>query len=283
MYGAAALSDFQQELLGGGLGALLGVLGTISVEYMRGRRDPVKQLSYDSETRSGIVSADDSVRGRLGFSYDGVPVDHLTSVQFTVENTGNQVVKDQQIRFRFKSGTRVLEADATSRTEREWGVRREQTREDGLHEAVFVIGHLERGQSVDFRLIVAGRRADEWEPIPHNPEGGVEFVSRTAARTKADLEHVPAAIVLCFLVFTLPPLFESLTEVGATAAALLRLGLLGAAAPHLFPAARALRDYLVRPEPEDARVHIGEVNGSAFSVLGSHNSATYNREPGDAP
>jgi hypothetical protein len=281
----AALSGFQQDLVVAVVGGVVGVLGTVAVERMRLRREPTKRLSWDAEVHNATVSTDEAISGRLQLSYNGHPIDGLSTVDFRVENTGNRVVKGEHLRFTFPQSAAVIEAVPTSEPEREMGVARRPELEQGAHEAVFTIGQLERGQAVALRLSVSASDIGEWKVVAHNEEGDVEFHERSVARRKEDRDHVPAFFTLAFLLFTVPALFSFLGDAGQVAAVVLGGAFLASLAPHLAPVGRTLRDFLTRLDtqpPEGPRVSIERVDSSAFAI-GTSGSAALYHAGGGAP
>lgn len=276
-----ALTEFQRNLIVAAVGAVIGVLGTVAIERVKMRREPTRRLSWDAEVHNAMVSTDETIRQRLQLSYGGLPIEGLSSVEFQIENTGNRVVKDEYLRFSFPPGVEVIDAVPTSAPEREMGVARRPDREQSRGEAVFAIGHLERGQTVALRLSVSGQNIEGWKVVAHNDEGDVEFHERSAARRKEDREHVPAFFRLAFLLFTVPPLFTFLGDAGDVAAAVLSAAFLISLLPHLAPTGRALRDFLTRPEPSSG-VHIGNVHASTFAV-GGNSQAHHHAAAGGGP
>ncbi|MFD6939701.1 hypothetical protein ACFWAP_26580 [Streptomyces goshikiensis] len=260
----AVLTDFQQNLVIALAGGIVGVLGAMAIERMKSRREATKRLSWDADTRTAVVSTDETIRPLLQLSYNGITVEDLSSVEFRVENTGNRVVQEQQLRFRFPDGTQVLDAAVSSRPEQEMGVARHPEREESAREAVFAIGHLERGQFVAFRLLASGRDAGNWDVIPHNASGDVDFHERSADRRRDDREHVPAFLALAFLLFTVPPLFTLLGSIGEFAALIVSIAFLASIAPHLAPTARTLRDFVTRPVAAPA-VTVGHANSCVLA------------------
>lgn len=278
------LTEFQQNLVVAVVGTIIGVLGTVAIERMKLRREPVKQLSWDAEVHNATVSTDDTMRQRLRLSYNGHSIEGLNSVEFRVENTGNRVVKDEQLRFTFPSGSEVIEAVPTSAPQREMGVARRPERELGRNEAVFTVGQLERGQAVALRLSVSARDIAGWEVVAHNEEGDVDFHNRSAARRKEDREHVPAFFTLAFLLFAVPPLLALLGDAGELAGVALGVAFLIGATPHIAPVGRTLRDFLTRPEPpSQTTVHIGTVDSSTFAIGESASAHHRPRTDGQPP
>jgi hypothetical protein len=267
------LTEFQQNLVVAVVGAIVGVLGTVAVERMKMRREPTKRLSWEAEVHNAMVSTDDTIRRQLRLSYNGYPIEGLNSVEFRVENSGNRVVKNEQLRFGFPPGAQIIEAVPTSRPEREMGVTRRPDLEQDASEAVFTVGQLERGQSVALRLSVAARDVSGWKVVAHNEEGDVDFHERGAARRREDREHVPAFFALAFLTLTVPPLAALLGDVGELVAVVLGAAFLVGAAPHIAPTGRTLRDFLTRTEPPQGNIHIGTVDSSTFAI-GERSSAS---------
>ncbi|QNP71688.1 hypothetical protein IAG44_21150 [Streptomyces roseirectus] len=268
------LSEFQQNLVVAVVGTVVGVLGTVAIEHVKMRREPMKRLTWEAEVQNAMVSTDDAIRRRLRLSYNGTTIDGLSSIEFRVENTGNRVVKDERLRFRLPTGTQIIEAVPTSAPEREMGVARRPDLEQDTGEAVFTIAQLERGQTLALRLSVSSPDISGWKVVAHNDEGDVEFHERSAARRKQDREHVPAFFTLAFLLITVPPLVSLLGDAGRLAAVVLGVAFLIGAAPHIAPTGRTLRDFLTtRPAPSQD-VHIGRVESSTFAIGDSSSAAT---------
>ncbi|MGY0021520.1 hypothetical protein [Streptomyces sp. cg35] len=274
------LSEFQQNLVVAVVGGIIGILGTVAVERVKLRREPTKRLHWDAKIHNAMVSTDDSIRQRLQLTYNGYSIEGLNSVTFRVENTGNRVVRGQLLRFGFPRG-QVIEAVPAPAPEREMGVARRPEHEQSPGEAVFTIGHLERSQAVTLRISVSARDINDWKVFAHNDEGDVEFHERTAARIKADREHVPTFFSLAFLLLTAPQLAALLGDVGRVVGVALGAALLISSLPHVLPTGRALRDFLTRPEPSRGAIHIGTVDSSTFAI-GDRASAEAHYPPPNA-
>ncbi|SES44734.1 hypothetical protein SAMN04487983_105615 [Streptomyces sp. yr375] len=275
------LTEFQQNLVVAVVGAVVGALGTAAIERVKLRREPTKQLSWDAEVHNAMVSTDETIGRLLRLSYNGHPIEGLSSVEFRVENTGNRVVKDEHLRFSFPPGAQIIEAVPTSDPEREMGVTRRPKREQAPGEAVFTIGQLERGQAVALRLSVSAGDIEGWKVVSHNEEGDVDFHERSAARRREDREHVPAFFTLAFLLLTVPPVFSLLGYAGQLAAVVLSTAFLISIVPHIAPTGRTLRDFLTRPEPLAPGIHIGSVDSSTFAIGTSSSAST--RTDGNGP
>ena len=145
-------------------------------------------------------------------SCTATPNQNLTAITCVVSNTGNRVVKNEQIRFNFGDQVEVLEHSADPKPEPELGVSQIQDHGLGTSDFLYRIGQLEIGEQVRFLFVLASHN-----PImpttPHakNDEGDVQFVRRGAERIVADQEHLrPFLIALAAFIFVpliLNPIF----------------------------------------------------------------------------
>ena len=225
------------------LAAVLGFVFAYGLERIKRRREPHRQLSWDGATLAALPDAVAELRDKLEIRYQGTTIENLWEIHCLVENTGNRVVKDQHIRFKLPAGTHVLEAILDPEPEPEIGVSAERIDGAPQHHPQYRIAHLERKQSVGWRLIVTGPDAASWTPIPKNDEGDVDFVERGVQRALEDAEHVdPFFKVLVLLVFV--PSAVGAVSAGAAIDRFLggaiQLLLLALLAPHLAAVSRVL-------------------------------------------
>jgi hypothetical protein len=181
--------------------AVLGAILSYAVIRLNARRhDPRKQLSWDASTDRGLVAVRPEIRDNVSIKYKSEDVTDLVAIKCHVANTGNQLVKNERLRFAFPEGTRVLEADFAPQPEPELSASKDADNL-GPTQRAFSIGHLEVGQEVSFELIATGPNAAEWEIHPFNEEGGVKFQSREVGRITDEQEHlVPFVVILSFLI-----------------------------------------------------------------------------------
>lgn len=204
-FAASEISDFQQKVIIGVLSAILAFLSTLFFERLKARRESRRELTWEARTQAGIVSIDPSFQERVTLTYAGNPVDNISSIDFKVRNTGNEVIKSHLLRFAFPSDCRILEARLSPEPERELGVRRETESEQGPSEVIYKIGHLEAGQEVSLQIVTSGASAKDWRPHSHNDDGNVRFEERSAARAKDDSEHVTPFLVYAFTLLAVAP------------------------------------------------------------------------------
>jgi hypothetical protein len=113
-----------------------------------------------------------------------------------VLNTGNQLVKDEHLRFSFPDDTTVIKAGFAPPPEPELKCSEEPSDPEKLTERSFRIGHLEVGQEVSLEFVAAGPQADGWKIHPFNEAGGVAFRQREIARIRDEQEHLRPFVVI---------------------------------------------------------------------------------------
>jgi hypothetical protein len=68
------------------------------------------QLSWDADLDVGTIAVRPDIREKVSILYNDDRITTLTALQCRIANTGNKVVKGQQLRFSFGPDVRVLEA-----------------------------------------------------------------------------------------------------------------------------------------------------------------------------
>lgn len=238
--------------------AVIGAILSYAVMRLNARHDPRRQLSWDARTDRGLVAVRPEIRDNVSIQYKSEDVTDLVAVKCHIVNTGNQLVKNERLRFSFPDGVRILESDFAPRPEPELSAAKVDDPTFGVSQCAFTIGHLEIGQEVSVELIATGPNAENWAVHPYNEDGGVLFQPRDVGRIRDEQEHLTPFIVIMTLLIIGPPLLGSL-EVSdydifvAPLLFLLRLVLVILLIPHLLPVARLARRVVVRwlanPEP----------------------------------
>jgi hypothetical protein len=243
--GVAAKQGFADTTLGKAsflvLTAILGFVSAWVLAQLNRKKEPYKQISWDMDVERGLVAVNPSIRERVQVLYKNKPIDNLYAVRFRASNTGNQVIKNQYIRFEFSPLTSILDEGPDPLPPRELGVEQARTSELSEHETRYVIKHLERSQEVSFLFVVAGKDAGPPIPYPLNDEGNVDFIPRDAARVTEDIEHVQPFVFWTFFFLFIPSVFTSTGYFGIFSDAfvtLLRIVLLIPILPHIWPIAR---------------------------------------------
>lgn len=241
---SATISDFQQKAIIAAGSAILAFLATFFFERKKARRESRKELTWVAHTQAGLVSIDPQFQQRVSLAYDGEHVDNISSVNFKVQNTGNEVIKNHLIRFAFPGECRILESHLSPEPERELMVQRDGGAEQGQNEVIYRIGHLEAGQEVGLQIVASGASAKNWKPHSHNEEGNVRFEERSQARAKDDSEHLTPFLVLTFALLAIPPFLEFVPTLGNFSAFAFRGTMLILLSPHIAPTARFIREFV---------------------------------------
>jgi hypothetical protein len=233
--------------------AILAAALSYVVAVLLARRNPHKQLSWEASTDRSLLAVSSEIRDNVNISYKGENISDLVAVKCRVTNTGNTVVKNEQLRFAFPDGTRILEADFAPQPQREFRASRVDLADLRDTERMFFVGQLEAGQEVSFELMATGPRAEEWRLYDSNEEGGVEFRQRDANRIKDEQEHVRPTVVIAILFLVTSTLIQAveatdffLNQFLAAIGVIVDLALAIALAPHVIPIAKIVQRLVTR-------------------------------------
>ncbi|MGI5348832.1 hypothetical protein ACQEU8_11635 [Streptomyces sp. CA-250714] len=279
------LTDHQSEFTAALIGAVATLLASYLAFRLQSAREPRKRLVWNAKTQGAGIDIDSDIRQRIQLLYRGSPVDELTLIEFHVENAGNQVIRDHQIRFEFPPTAALVDAHCSPEPDRELGVERRTSLEQSRSEVIYGLGQLESGQGVTFKILASGQGGERWRPISYSPEGGVQFVEGSVIRTANDSEHVVPFCFSAFLLMALAGLGASglvrnLSVMPKIAIGVIALIVVGFALRHLAPAVRFVRDVMLKwYETRSANEITVQGSVSALSV-GDHSSATQMGESG---
>jgi hypothetical protein len=247
--GEATSSDTVWKFVLAIVGTAVGVALKEVVDRMRARRG-VKRLSYDLAIGSTMASIPNELAEKVSVLFEGQKVQgELYEVTCHVENTGYLVIKDQYLRFHFPAST-IMDIFTIKEPPMELGVEKAPLEQPRPTDARWLIGHLEKGQSVTFGFLVAGPTAIAPEIFSHNPEGGVEVSPRSSkAQEHDDFGHVPPLLTIFTISWLLPhiPLLDP--DLGGMLTEGLQLALFILALPHLYPVGRLIASRL-KPPPD---------------------------------
>lgn len=224
--------------------AVLGFVSSYSLERIRRRREPTHRISWEATTERAVIDAPPDVRSGIAISYNGSPVVDLAAVTCRISNTGNRVVKHQFVRFEFSPGSQILSSRLDPAPPRELSAVRVGDREIGSWEAVYEIGHFEKGQDVTVKILASGRNLEDWKIYSFNDAGDVEFQRRDVSRRRQDEEHVIPFFSYLIAMLVFASVFAPIAgvEFGGYLLGFCELILAILVANHVIPAVRWLRD-----------------------------------------
>jgi len=254
--------DLWQKVAVALVSAILAFIGSYVLAQMKRRDDAKKRLSYDTETWQGLIAVAKEITEKVKVLYNGLEIKDLYYIACSVENTGNTVIKKQQIRFEFPTSVEIVDHFFDPEPQPEIGVERLK-RNGAANERKFSIGHLDKTQAVGFRFIVTSPELPELTLHPFNEEGNVEFTPRTVSVIADERYHVRVFVVLFILFTVVPPVFWVIPfQLGDAAAGIVRFGILLFMLPHIKPFARAVTQLILRGPAKrtvEARVSIREL------------------------
>ena len=269
--------------------AIVGAACSYVAAVLLARRNPRKQLSWDATTDRSMLSVSSEIRDNVNITYKGADVSDLVAIKCRIANTGNSVIKDEQLRFAFPDGTRILEADFSPQPERELRASRVDLADLKETERMFFIGQLEAGQELSFEIMATGAGAEEW--VLHHSDGGdVEFRQQDANRIKDEQAHVRPTVIIVTLFLVTSTLIQAvestnffLNQFVAGIGVLIDLALAISLAPHIFPMARIIQQlvarWLVRPDPT-TNVTIQGGDARVVASSGTVRDVRFGREEG---
>ena len=147
------------ELLNGVIVAvvsgIIGFLASFVIERIKKKNEPRKQISYSKVVKSGIVGTiEKDIEGKIGILYNGKPAQNMFYALFDIENTGNQQVKNQEIRFEFTDDSEILDVfHSPQKIEPEMELKELLDSNLGNHQKKFRIGVIKPKEKLGFRFI----------------------------------------------------------------------------------------------------------------------------------
>jgi hypothetical protein len=226
-----------------------------------------KKLSYSLSIDNGLVKIEKAIREKVKVFYNSEEIENLYTISFNLENTGNSVIKAQEIRFEFPEKARILDFSFEPEPEQEMKV---EKIESGLRafERKCKVGQIERGQSLGIRFTATSTsEIQEVKLHPYNEGGDIELVSRSITKALSDRDQVAKFLSFYIFYLVVPPLFEFLPfEVGQMMAGVIRVAILIVLFRLILPFSEIVADIVFRliskNEESGKSFSIGKVDGS---------------------
>lgn len=260
------------------IAALIGFISSYSLDKIKRHREPRRRISYDLALGTGMASVPTELTEKVAVTFGGQRIEgQLFEVRARVSNSGNQVVKNQFLRFSFPVGSTILDTYLINEVRPEFGIEEAPLENQNARDHRWLLGHLEKGEFAEFGMLVAAREAAPPEVIGHNEEGGVELKSVAAAAREDDATHVEPFLYYTALSIFVPPIVSALPLGGTVENALeisLRLFLLLFLMPHVTAIGRLIAKR-VASKPQDAGVVPLQIyNNESGQVFVSTGSST---------
>jgi hypothetical protein len=271
--------DFWQKITIAIVAAILAFSSSYLIMRFTERRKPRAQISYSINTDRALTPFKEELKKDTQVRYQNNVVQNLFLVKCVIRNTGNMVVRGEELRFSFSNSAKILDFSIFPEPEREFGLvednplRRDQT------ERRVVIDYFPRNRELTFGFIVDGERP-ELKPYAKNDKEDVEFAKGELQQAKYDEEIVGRSIILVFLLIALPHLAELIPVYGLSGllAGIIQISLLGFLLPLLPRLSQILARRLLHPFQEaglhahDSLIIQGTVNESYLLNQSRENS-----------
>lgn len=228
------------------LSAVLAFLGGYALAGISKRSGSGKRLSYNLIVETGLVNVEKNVKERVKVLYEGKEIANLSNIKVDIENTGNSVVRSEEIRFGFLQGTQILDFYFEPMPEPEMNIEKIDTSDIGEFERKCRVGHIEKEQRLGVRFVVTSDSDIQLKLYPYNQNGDVEFVSRSATKTLSARDQVARFLSLLIMYFVIPPVFSifSLSPFSEIIAGVVKLTLLLALFRFIVPFAEVIAELI---------------------------------------
>jgi hypothetical protein len=209
-------SPTSNELLNGIIIAIvsgiIGFLANFIIERLKKKSEPRKQISYSKLVKSGIIgNIEKDIENKIGILYNGKPAQNMFYALFDIENTGNQQIKNQEIRFEFTNIDEVLDVFyCPQKIEPEMELKELTETSLGKHEKKFRIGVIKPQEKLGFRFIVQGLKSQSLDFKHHTKnDDNVRFIKIEEKKVADDIEQVRVFLTNCLFAFVLLPLIRT--------------------------------------------------------------------------
>ena len=283
----SSLSALDEKVVIAFISSILSLITGYILLQVKRRWDARKRLSYDLEIRD-VLGIDKVVAEHIKVTYKGQPSENITFVSCALHNTGNTVVKNQELTFDFGKKVKVLDANLNPTPRREIGVQEVFDDSLGVQEKKFSIKHLEKGQGVNFNFVISGTISGSVHVYPYNEAGDVEVLSGSVSKAQDDSKSLERFIIIFVLFLAIPPIFNTFPgEFSDLASSFAHLLLAAAMVPFLAASARVVSLALKElGHPDTPSLSIGQIyqdeeSAAVNIVLGDSSSFTQVTKPVD--
>lgn len=260
--------DFSGGLLIAVFSVILGYFSAYGIERTKARREPRQLITWELEKSQGLFEVKDEIRPHVRVLYRNAHVQSLTVLRCNIVNSGNRAVKNEQIRFTFPDGVRLLDNVLDPAPERELGVERSAS---VAHESevIYQVGQLEVAQRVGFQFILDGTLPNDWSPMASNPDGDVAFRRREFVRHRGTEDRVHAFILYLILLLITAPMYALVSGIYSLVMMVLHVVLAVLAIRNAAPTARVAARVLCALS--DRKVTVDVRRGTGGVMIGNSN------------
>ena len=189
--------------------AVIGFSSNVFLDLYKRTSEKKKRLSYnvDYEKETEIIKIIDGDEIR----YDS----KLSSVLFTLENSGDKDIKDQYIRLRSPEETKILDVKYDPEPEREMSFR-QSTDNLNSNEFAFEIGYMKPNKRIGIRLLIENPKSKIMvlEQFHKSNSDDVIFALGSGNKVDDDVDVIQRFLALVLIFFIVPIPFEIPIKLG---------------------------------------------------------------------
>ncbi len=265
-------ADLAQKIGLAFLSAILGFGFALFLDWLRRRREPHAQISWEGETSQGLLSIKEEVRQRVQVLYDRRQVGGLFAVTCRLVNTGNQVIRKHSFRFVFPAESKILEGYCDPIPEPELGLVEVTDESLPITQRKYTIVQFPRESELSFKFLVDSKERPIWIIHSFSEESDVQFQSREAGRSREDVEQLRPFLVLLFLFLVIPPLLAKMPdELGTLASASAQIVFIAGLSFYLRPVSKILAILIVNVLKRAGSVFNIDARGAQGMQVGDTN------------
>lgn len=268
----AAGDGLTGKILLAAIGAAIGFAFSLILDRIKARREPRFQLSWEVQSDTSFAQLSEDARRGLQVLYGNRSVENFSFLRCKIENTGNQTVKEQAIRFTFPNTASLLGSSVDPEPEREIGLTDDVDARESPQDRIFRLRSLKPAQDVTFVFALDGTVDSNWHPYDSNETQEVTLQRRGASRAREDREHFQPFVLLILLLVTIPRILASLPLVGdldELLSAAFQIVVVILLLPRLIPVSRVISDLISGISQRRTRELI--VSGSQGIQVGDDN------------
>lgn len=192
---------------------IIGFLASLFIERIKKKSEPRKQISYSKILKSGIIgNIEKDIESKIGILYNGKPAQNMFYALFDIENTGNQQIKNQEIRFEFSDNSEILDIFfCPKKIEPEIDLKEVTQANLGKHEKKYKIGAMKPKEKLGFRFIIQGSKDQSLDFNYHaKNDDDVSFIKVEDRKSLDEIEQVKSFLVNCLIASVLFPLMKEI-------------------------------------------------------------------------
>jgi hypothetical protein len=245
-------------------GGVVGFLVSFANELIKKRREPKKQISYSKVVRDEIAgSIEKDVEDKISILYNGKPATNIVYVLFDIENTGNQQIRDQKMRFTFPDDSKILDVFFHPKIVDQELTPKELIGESrGGHDRKYNIDIIKPKERLGFRFIVQGSSKKMIQDFDFRSDNDddVSVIKVEDKRVLDDVERVREFFTTSFFCIVLIPLTRNLLQdimpIGSLLSSLAGLLIAATLVPQLEGFVKSLVNLISRTGGEQPNMNI---------------------------